>query len=429
MLARVAGTPERVPLLRKAEMKNSRSRFFSPVALFLLFYAPAAFAVTTLKQVQVSNGSQVDLLFDGKVAKSQIHTEFFNDIIQISLSDVSVYPAKISTVNSGKLTKIFAYQYAPKLVRCRLSVKGKAEDFKDGIDIHSSGKILTVRLEPAEQTSHLGAKSDLVASHAAQATHAQEASGPRIDEVEERALLERVLKNPPAALSNEAEAPAQVAAPAAAQAAKPANPASTEDLPISLPSHPLPGVKPLPSPMKAMGKMIGVLALFGLLAFAFKKYVLEQKSDNKMLGAIGRFARQNLGRQGKMIEVVSNHYLGPKKSIAVVKVAGRMLVLGITNENINLITQISGDAADDLESGTPIEDFASFGGSRKGTGATAGGAAAVFSDILTSETAKPGPVASPSRAPSPSLSNELAQTYGPSVRNQIKSRLEGLKPL
>src|SRR4051812_3031830 len=82
----------------------------------LTLASPGAWAVTSLKQLQISNGSQIDLLFDGKVQKNQIRTEFFNDIIQLSVQDVSVYPAKISSVNGGALTKIFAYQYAPKLV-------------------------------------------------------------------------------------------------------------------------------------------------------------------------------------------------------------------------------------------------------------------------------------------------------------------------
>ena len=96
--------------------------------------------ITALKQVQVSNGSQIDLLFDGKVQKSQIRTEYLGDIIQLSIQDVSVYPAKISSVNGGELTKVFAYQYAPKLVRCRLSVKGKAEDYKDKLEIKAQRK-------------------------------------------------------------------------------------------------------------------------------------------------------------------------------------------------------------------------------------------------------------------------------------------------
>ncbi len=35
---------------------------------------PEALALTTLKQVQVTNGSQIDLLFDGKVSRNQVHT-------------------------------------------------------------------------------------------------------------------------------------------------------------------------------------------------------------------------------------------------------------------------------------------------------------------------------------------------------------------
>src|SRR5689334_14258617 len=87
-----------------------------------------AFALTTLTKVQVTDRSQVDLLFDDRITPRQIKTEFANDIIQISLNDVSVYPAKISSIPGSDLTKVFAYQYSPKLVRCRFTVKGKAED-------------------------------------------------------------------------------------------------------------------------------------------------------------------------------------------------------------------------------------------------------------------------------------------------------------
>src|SRR3954466_3355335 len=108
----------------EGNMKHS-SVFLGVVLVFGSLTAKNASALTTLKQVQVSGGSQVDLLFDSKIGKTQVRTEFFGDTIQINLSDVSVYPAKISSVSGGSLTKIFAYQYAPKLVRCRLTIKGK----------------------------------------------------------------------------------------------------------------------------------------------------------------------------------------------------------------------------------------------------------------------------------------------------------------
>ena len=47
---------------------------------------------------------------------------------------------------------------------------------------------------------------------------------------------------------------------------------------------------------------------------------------------------------GKMIRVLANSYVGVKKSISLVEVPGSVLVLGITNDNINLLAKI-----DDVE--------------------------------------------------------------------------------
>ena len=41
-----------------------------------------------------------------------------------------------------------------------------------------------------------------------------------------------------------------------------------------------------------------------------------------------------------MIQVVSTNYLAPKKNISLVEVAGEILVLGISEQNISLLTSI-----------------------------------------------------------------------------------------
>ena len=313
--------------------------------------ATEAFATTALKQVQVSNGSQVDLLFDGKVSRSQIKTEFFNDIIQISLTDVSVYPAKISSVNGGALTKIFAYQYAPKLVRCRLSVKGKAEAYKDKLAVSPSGpngRMLTIRLDGATV-----AKADVKSAPK---------SAPRSnDDAEEAALLERVMKAPapqaaPAAQAEPAlnEKPSQItdrivekaAAPIQAQGSTYSG--DSESKPVNFgraESHLTGGKNAAPSPLGVFGKLALVVGLFSLMALGVKKFWKNKgESDNAFIGAINKFARTSLGVKvagPKMaIEMVSNHHFGPKRSIAVVKVGGRALVVGITEQSINLISQL-----------------------------------------------------------------------------------------
>ncbi|MCM2277228.1 MAG: flagellar biosynthetic protein FliO [Oligoflexia bacterium] len=402
--------------------------------------ARPAFAVPTiLKQVQVSGGSQIDLLFDTKVSRGQIKTEFFNDIIQLSLTDANVYPAKISSINGSSLIKIFAYQYAPKLVRCRITVRGKAESYKNRIKVSPSGKLLTIRFEPEPGFSdslplQASAPARVAAGTAGDPVAAQQAprETPQITDAEERALLERVMS---------AQKPAEKDS--AARGAGTVKEPDTQAQPIHLSgSKSVGGAKPLPSFGTVLLRLAGVLGLFGLVALLMRKTLggktgklsaEELSGGGGMLGSLGRLAKGSLGRsfgsREKMIEVLSTHYLGPKKSIAVVRVGGRTLVLGVSNDSINLITQLGPNGAeateDDPELGLGLEEL----GIRKpmGTGATSAGPA-VFADLLSSASAKPAfsaPVAGRGTVTAAS-----APTGAPTgVRAQIRSRLEGLKPL
>ena len=46
----------------------------------------------------------------------------------------------------------------------------------------------------------------------------------------------------------------------------------------------------------------------------------------------------------KLIKVISNSYIGVKKSISLVEIPGAILVLGVTNDRINLLTTIEDPA-------------------------------------------------------------------------------------
>ncbi|RJQ84841.1 MAG: flagellar biosynthetic protein FliO [Desulfobacteraceae bacterium] len=48
--------------------------------------------------------------------------------------------------------------------------------------------------------------------------------------------------------------------------------------------------------------------------------------------------------RGRLIKVLGSHYLGMKKSIALVKVPGTILVLGIGSDRVNLLTRIDDPA-------------------------------------------------------------------------------------
>jgi len=103
-----------------------------------------------------------------------------------------------------------------------------------------------------------------------------------------------------------------------------------------------------PELVTAAMKMIGVLVLIvgGLLAFnAYSK----------------RFFRNGLGAAGhKAVRVIENTPLGLKKSIALVKVPGAVLVLGVTHDRISLLNCIDETTFADSTETLPTEPGPSF---------------------------------------------------------------------
>jgi len=51
----------------------------------------------------------------------------------------------------------------------------------------------------------------------------------------------------------------------------------------------------------------------------------------------------NLGRRRKLIQIVDHAPMGVKKSLLLVKVPGKHLLLGVTNDKISLITEVSNE--------------------------------------------------------------------------------------
>ena len=76
-------------------------------------------------------------------------------------------------------------------------------------------------------------------------------------------------------------------------------------------------------------KMVGVLALV-LAVLLGLVYLLKKVSP--------RFGRS--GVVGREMDLVAQYPLGPKKTLAVVRVGQRLLLLGVTEASINLLTEI-----------------------------------------------------------------------------------------
>ena len=67
------------------------------------------------------------------------------------------------------------------------------------------------------------------------------------------------------------------------------------------------------------------------------------------LWAVSWYAKKKLNvpgglSSGKRIKIIENCHLGVKKTISLVQVPGKVLVLGITGENLTLLTELNEEA-------------------------------------------------------------------------------------
>jgi flagellar protein FliO/FliZ len=77
--------------------------------------------------------------------------------------------------------------------------------------------------------------------------------------------------------------------------------------------------------LTALGIVLGGL----LLVFYFLKRYLKRD--------VG-------GSSGQLIQVIASQYIGIKKNIALIKVPGTILVVGVSNDNISMLTKIEDKA-------------------------------------------------------------------------------------
>lgn len=81
--------------------------------------------------------------------------------------------------------------------------------------------------------------------------------------------------------------------------------------------------------VKAILALAIVLGIFGAAVYVFKKFVLGK------VRSLGR-----LGGLNSPVRVLSRSYLEPRKNIAIVEVAGEVLVLGVTQTSISFLTKL-----------------------------------------------------------------------------------------
>jgi flagellar biogenesis protein FliO len=375
--------------------------------MFAIFAQSAFSSSLTVRDIVPEGNGKARIILDGVAPKGSINLEYVRDIVQFSIQNSTIYPAKIvhaEGAGAQAFNKIFAYQYAPNLVRVRFSVDGKADQYQGKVRVETKGKVLEISFPSpvAQAQKNDEHEKSLIAKVLGQS------SAPKVEEspkTEEKPKAEEKLK---------AEERTKVRI---GNQAKPVE---------------LGGRTRGPSVFRSLFAMFLIVGGLGLVLLYLKKKGRGTQAKRVGDSWISGFLPGGK-KQKAFIEVMANHALGPKQSITVVRIRGQQFVLGVTQDSVQLITQLDSDEADlDLLDDPKVADsigrmFGSPVKSEKTSNSafdsilkgSAGAGAIVARNAYQNQAA--------SNASGPSIPMTSSFSSGPGVRDQIKKRLQGMR--
>jgi flagellar biogenesis protein FliO len=380
----------------------------------------------TIRDIGLKPGS-AEVTLDTEVDRKSIEVDYVRDIVQFTINNATIYPARMLHAEKSPFSKVFAYQYSPSLVRVRFTVENTADQYKNKIKWMLDGKKLNIVFPVAVKKA---AK----------------------DDDNEKSLLEKIT----GAVTNSDEQKAEeqkLAEKKAAEEKKLAEKKAAEEKKASEKSESTPltghgrkqtklaGASNGPSPTRSFLAMVLVIGGLGLVLLYLKRKngSGSQATKQNWLSNL----MQQKRKQKPIMEVVATHVLGPKQSVVVMKIRGQQFVLAVTAENIQLITQLDSeesdmDILDDANVAASIGKM--FGVSKEPKiepvqattpsrmSAPAGATSeASFNSFLKNSTGAGAIIARNAYASNDNAPRAPQPTPVVSTRDQIRRRLEGLQ--
>ena len=269
---------------------------------------------------------------------------FFEKSIQIDFPFAYSQPAKqFLKTGDSQISQIYVSQFSAQKMRVRFILeKGEERDYKDRFHLQKEDNSLTVRIDrkQVDLLDQLLARTTKKIEEKKQEESLDEAGAGVKNKrsVEPRPARLQAKKS---ALSNSGDLKRGLSAKIKTASFNKEPKWKSDEKKIEKPSSPVKkisfgllksgdkrGSNPVDlvsSGFKMMMTLSLVLGLIFILFFGFKKYVLK----NTVFGG-----------GGKLVQVLSTNFLAPKKNIALVEVAGEILVLGVSDQNISLLTSI-----------------------------------------------------------------------------------------
>ena len=267
--------------------------------------------------------------------------KYYEKSIQIDIADAHVSPAKrVFDVNHVGIKSINVYQANPNLLRIRIfpseGIKELKESFSSSVNheklvfsVGPKGAALlpvTEKLTPQEESASKTA-----------------ASNPSAMPETPKAAIETPVMAEEAAKTEEKTEPAMGEAPGddkiLANIQKSLDEIKKEDVKtdgqaVSAPKIQQAGMLGSPEPSQVPGMGEAFIKIGSALMIVLALILAISYGAKKFLGV----AEGGLGTK-KQMKILSSHFIGVKKNVTIIEVAGEVLVLGVTNNNVNLLAR------------------------------------------------------------------------------------------
>ena len=249
--------------------------------------------LTLLKKINVAtsvDNTRIELRFNGLPFQEKI--DYREDFVQIEFPDSFISPAKQwHKVGDDIVKNIFAYQFNDTTVRVRLFTYGKSENLRDKIRFSRDNNKVIILYNQETGTLDKETRVSIRDTKGGEDNKVQLPAVPETVGTQQETNSPSFLKGGEGGLSN-----------------------NSPDITASI--------------FKMVLALGIVLSLLFAAVFLFKKF---------FGGKIG------LAGKGQQIRVITSTYLGPRKSIAVVDVAGERIVVGVTPTHITMLTRLRND--------------------------------------------------------------------------------------
>ena len=308
-----------------------------PLLLILVFiFSNFAFAAQpTLQQIRtktIGDNFIAEYEFDRNIEDSEVDVEYINRTVQLNIKDAKVSGKKrLDRVGKNKVKSVYTYQPRKSLLRSRIIYHKPvlATDLRGSVEMQRVANVLTVTVSRTKRvTPPLVVKPPFDLSSDSQSTTDKELTAQEILEMELAELDKKVNESKKSTVKKiKKKKPAKKVVVAAAASTKP-----TKDK-VEKPESEVPVFASVKKEKESSSSAyVRVLvSLFLVIAIGFG------------LTMFGRWwsKRHRPNELNAKMQLVSQFHLGPKKQLSIVRVAGEYILLGVTDQNINMIKSLS----------------------------------------------------------------------------------------